>query len=934
MKPKFDNPSFASPANSVGPDQNSICDPTEPLGELSPAEQQKLTEILDEYLQQIEDGKSPDVDRLLTEHPQWKGVLQRYFESLGVLHHAAQGINAPAPELPAAIDLPNNRQLGDYEIRRQIGRGGMGIVYEARQISLDRRVALKVLPLAAVLDQKQIARFRRESQAAAQLHHPHIVPVFGVGCESGVHFYSMQLVDGQSIDRVLHSIRREPDATRVLSAHSGGETTIAEMHATTIEQPCEPENEPSESFVSGTISDGTSVCDRKYIDRVAELGIQAASALQHAHDYGVIHRDIKPSNLMLDRDGKLWITDFGLAYVQSENDMTATGDLVGTLRYMSPEQAAGSGVIDQRTDVYSLGITLYEMLTLRKAIPTRERARLLSDIETLEPKRMRKINASIPKDLETVILKAISKDRDQRYATAEDFADDLQRFCDGKPTMARRPTLIDLGTKWAFRHRGVVACLMLLMVSALIGTSAALFLIQEEQSRTSQAKEQTVAEKQKAERHLILANAQREQAIETLEQITRLSRRLTKQPGIQRTIQIETRELFKEFVAAAHDGNTTFLEFAETHNRIGGMSEQLGEYDVAVASYREAARAYDELVAQDPIHRHAAGLNLNNLGQALTRIGEVSEAESCYEAALQIFQELQATSADEQQIARGIALVVGNLGYLASQTGDSLQARVHFERAIEIRTSLLRDHPDNIDDQIRLASNYHNLSSLLVDNDLESAERLCRQAIALQESAAEARPREIEPRVDLALSWNNLGSIRLRQKQLDNASERYTDAVNVGRVLIREAPEIPQLRHDLAISCNNLGRTLAANGDLQLALDAYVEAGSNFEALLTQFPEDASTLARYGGTLYNQAIVRTQLASPDATATAQLFERAIQCQRRSVQLAPDTAQYGVLLEHSLGKFATFLQQTGNLQRSEAVQHELASLRAEGLPREN
>ena len=767
------------------------CDSTEVLGRLSPSEQQQLTEILDQYLQQIENGEVPDPDKLLAEHPHWHEVLQRYLESLGVLHFAARGMQSEQmedaasgpdqvdPLADAAASLANERRLGDYLIRRQIGRGGMGIVYEAHQVSLDRRVALKVLPLAAVLDQRQIARFRREAQAAAQLHHPNIVPVFGVGCESGVHFYSMQLVDGQSIDRVLDSIQSDADATRVMSGNSmTASTTVLDRAGTTINESPRPA-EVSASHSVHSVSGSTSVCNRTYIDRVAELGIQAAQALQHAHEYGVIHRDIKPSNLMLDREGKLWITDFGLAHIQSETDMTATGDLVGTLRYMSPEQASGTGVIDQRTDIYSLGITLYEMLTLRQAITSRERGKLLRDIEAHEPRRPRKINPSIPRDLETIILKAISKERDQRYAHAGEFADDLRRYLDGKPTLARRPTLIDLGTKWAFRHRAVVACLMLTLVLALAGTSAALFFIQRQQIQTDIARKETVAENEKAERNLRLANAQRRQAISTLEKINRLSRRLTQQPGVQRQIQIETRQLYREFVAAANDGNTTFIEFAQTHHRVAVLSEQLGDFEAAIESYESAAKAYAELCKSDPTQRLPAAVNMNNLGRAFARVGRRSEATTWYGRALEQLEnikdpaEIDLFVERDVEIARAAALVTGNRGLLSWKSGDLVTAEACFADAIAQQTEIHGANADNVNDSIRLAANYHNLGSMLVDSDPTRARELCEKAIELHEEIVARRPEDIHPRVDLAIIWNNMGSIELRSDRFQQAIVHY-----------------------------------------------------------------------------------------------------------------------------------------------------------------
>ena len=191
---------------------------------------------------------------------------------------------------------------------------------------------------------------------------------------------------------------------------------------------------------------------------VAALGIQAAEALDHAHKYGIVHRDIKPANLLLDVEGNLWITDFGLARLQDDAGLTITGDLLGTLRYMSPEQAlAKRGYLDHRTDIYSLGATLYELLTLRPAIDGQDRQEVLRKIAQDEPTPLRRLNPAIPRELETILLKAMSKEPGSRYDTAQELADDLRHFLEHRPIRARRPSLAERAAKWAHRHRTIVA---------------------------------------------------------------------------------------------------------------------------------------------------------------------------------------------------------------------------------------------------------------------------------------------------------------------------------------------------------------------------------------------------------------------------------------------------------------------------------------------
>ena len=277
--------------------------------------------------------------------------------------------------------LATEKRLGDFRILRQIGRGGMGIVYEAEQISMKRRVALKMLPLAGLVDELRIHRFENEVRAVAALNHPNIVPVYMVGQERGVHYYAMQLIRGRSLSDVISSLRlareegQELDATSVSqAAHldrgtdpTSGPTSDSDAKGRTSDTDGDKQQDPEETTIEPYSSTIPHASRREYLRSVAALGIQAASALQHAHDQGVIHRDIKPANMLLDVSAKLFVTDFGLARMESDAGVTMTGDMIGTLRYMAPEQALGKRVVDHRVDVYSLGATLYELVALQPA---------------------------------------------------------------------------------------------------------------------------------------------------------------------------------------------------------------------------------------------------------------------------------------------------------------------------------------------------------------------------------------------------------------------------------------------------------------------------------------------------------------------------------------------------------------------------------------
>lgn len=458
-------------------------------------------------------------------------------------------------------------QLGDFRLLREVGRGGMGIVYEAEQISLGRRVAVKVLP--KLLDENQRRRFEREAKAAGRLHHTNIVPVFGVGEQSGIHFYVMQFIEGLGLNDVVYELRTqrksqegtgftpsardfrvslqfmpsepiskaraEQNADSVLaekSESSDSQSVATPSQAPAVRRNSSSWNEPTRVFVpdedtaskkmnsrtigadgsgpavsttvasSGTgnrtastqknvgneedatantatvalpgVADTHATASVSYWRSVALMGRQVAEALDHAHVHGVLHRDIKPSNLLLDTHGTVWVTDFGLAKADDQDNLTATSDVLGTLRYMSPESFEGKS--DARGDVYSLGLTLYELAALQPAFSERDLNKLMKQVTHSDPPRLRRVNAAVPLDLETIIHKAMDREPAARYQTARELADDLQRFIEDEPIHARRIGLIERFSRWSRRNRELSAALMiivLLLLTVTVGSSVA-----------------------------------------------------------------------------------------------------------------------------------------------------------------------------------------------------------------------------------------------------------------------------------------------------------------------------------------------------------------------------------------------------------------------------------------------------------------------------
>jgi hypothetical protein len=346
-------------------------------------------------------------------------------------------------------------------------------------------VALKVLPFIAAVDPRHLQRFRNEAQAAAQLHHTNIVPVFAVGAEAGVHFYAMQFIDGQSLAQLLNQLRGK------------GKPAVGPqpLVTPTILPP------PTARATADAIASEHTSRSRGFYKVIAGLIRQAAEALEYAHQVGIVHRDVKPANLLLDAGGRLWVTDFGLAQIRNDAGLTATGELVGTIRYMSPEQALGMpGLVDHRTDIYSLGVTLYELLTLSPLFEGDDRGTLLHKLANADPRLPRAVDRTIPVELETIVLKAIAKVPADRYASAGEFAADLRRFLENRPVLARRPSLVDRAAKWTWRHRGATLAALLGLTLAAVGFAISTAIIAQEHSKTQDAydRERRASERERA----------------------------------------------------------------------------------------------------------------------------------------------------------------------------------------------------------------------------------------------------------------------------------------------------------------------------------------------------------------------------------------------------------------------------------------------------
>ena len=425
-----------------------------------------LGAVVEEFSQRLRDGETPDTEEFVARHPELGQRIRELLETVGSLEVAADsGASTGSAKLTIS-------RIGDYRLERELGRGGMGIVFLAWDEKLERRVALKLLPLQATLDPRFLERFRREARAAALLQHPHIVPVYGVGEEGGLHYYAMRYIEGQPLDEIVRAVR-ELESQKSSAADSAPATGLAAQLSTREWSG----SDASSDFTSratpapkvATSNELSPIVKRRsiYNRNVARLGVQVADALAYAHSRGILHRDIKPANLILDAEGCIWVTDFGLCKTVGADDLTMSSDLVGTLRYMAPEQIEGRS--DIRSDVYELGITLYELFTLQRPFPFTDRAALLRAIAESSSPRPRKVRPDLPSDLEAIVLKATAKLPAERYGTADALAEDLRAFLSGRPIAARPPSAFRLLRLVVRRNRvltGTVAAFLLVLVVA------------------------------------------------------------------------------------------------------------------------------------------------------------------------------------------------------------------------------------------------------------------------------------------------------------------------------------------------------------------------------------------------------------------------------------------------------------------------------------
>ena len=960
--------------------------------------------LADEFSAQLRGGADPSIDDYVARHPDLADDILATFPSIAMIEKLSRKEHTERKFERQTSRLISNslETLSDFQIVREVGRGGMGIVYEAIEKSLKRRVALKVLGPSVAGSQKQVQRFNREAEAAARLHHTNIVPVYGIGEERDLHFFAMQFIDGVPLsdvirfvggrptkrdssgqsrsgslaDRLLATVTEEDsshdaphrdaiaDATRFFNAECAARVLLRGTHKDQSIQPTTDSTserlrsedhltesvataEPSRESLTATEDDAHQsklpVISMKYWRSVARIGAAVADALHYSHQHGVLHRDIKPSNLLLDRQGVVWVTDFGLARHEDQEGITNTGDIVGTLRYMAPEQFNGDS--NTRSDIYSLGLTLYELLALRPAFEESRHGPLISQKTSSTPPGLRSINGEIPRDLETITHKACATNPTDRYATAGELANDLRRFLEDRPVLARRATVAEQFVRWARRNPVVAslsgATVTLLATVAIVfavgqyRTQAALEIVelqkselevrqaQLDQSLNAERRSSSVArdEYARAEKNLQLAIAAFDSIIDNVAS-RGVPQSLTLNIGDDESGEEEPRVYDTMLTAADADLLEALLTFfddfagqnqtdlrlqsASARKRVGDIQQRLGRFAEAEATYRQSLAAFENLATQKPddlqlviaqarIHNEIA-IAASRRGAMWGAVDEHNRAKSLLEEAAGVMD----TANGKLELARTLGLLTtissrsGMSALMSLARNDSSSGRSSDGRSSDGRSSDGRSS----DGRSRGDGRRERRSNDQPDDSRSGETR--------SEEERSDRDRSDGGRRNPGQSGSSRNGSRNWPEMFRGSSDQSLALLTE---LLEQEPSRPDYRLELAIAWRNRATVARIVNDPEMGKAAIATAIEHLDELARDFPEDPV----YRFELADTLCIRPSRHSETETATdfLQRIRRAIVLCEDLTESYPNVTEYQALMGTSLTHQATLLYKEQN-----------------------
>lgn len=796
-------------------------------------------------------------------------------------------VTAPASDTRGGTDVAPPDQLGDYVLGEELGRGGKGVVYKARQKSLHRIVALKVISSGPTASPEEVQRFQLEAKAAGRLDHPGIVPVFDVGAHGGRSFYSMAYVDGPTLAQVLKK--------------AGG--------------PLEPQ-------------------------RAARLVSQVCQAIHYAHQQGVLHRDIKPSNILLEGEETPRVADFGLAKtLDFDSQLTPLGQVMGTPSYMSPEQALGeSDRIRAATDIYSLGALLYEFLTGRPPFGAASLGATLRQVILDDVVSPQALNSQVPRDLNTICLKCLEKDPARRFDSAEELGAELDRFLRGEPIRSRPITTTERLLKWSRRHRAATA---LIVVSALAlaglliggfwhqtrlqtelnrsgrlftgGQALAEWVLFEHTADLARLPGNTEARGRLAERLLSYLDELSEDAKADLRlqaDIASAYERVAQVQGdphhfnlgrvedalatYDKALAIRAQLRARRYPVALRAA----VQHAKCRMARGGILFALKREDEALKEYRQCLQELQRLEKAHPRDRELAlalAAIAGRLGSHLQQRFELDEALALHRESLRALAS-HAESADPRLLLP-LATAHGRLGKILEQRGDLKAARREYER--------MREHVQDAvnQDQTDVVAKYTLSGALIAAGDMDTREGHTEDAIAsyaravaLRRAIADADPNNRAARLSLATALERLAGGYELQKAFPKALEPLTELLEITRALYVLNRGDADLQRSLWIRLDAQGRARMRLGDLDGATRSFREALQTAERLVAEHPLRAQDRQGIAQGHDNLGTLQLLQLTPDSTPREQLeaFQAAIARFRASLKVFQELSQRGPL----------------------------------------